>query len=130
MAHHFEFDAENKILLLVLEGEVEGHEIREGNKEIRKHVERLKPVAGISDFTGITKFNVTSDLMRSAALQPSPYQEETPRFIVAPTDYLFGMARMYELVADRPKAMLKVLRTREAALAALGVKNAKFEPVQ
>lgn len=130
MAHHFEFDSENKILLVLLEGEVNGYEIQEGNGWIRKYADQLKPVAGISDFTAVTKFNVSSDQMRSAALQPSPYPEDTPRFIVAPTDYLFGMARMYELVADRPKAALKVVRTREAALAALGVKNAKFERVR
>jgi hypothetical protein len=109
---------------------VDGYEIEEGNGRIRKYAERLKPVAGISDFTAVTKFNVTSDQIRRAAMQPSPYPEETPRFMVAPTDHLFGMARMYELVADRPEAMLKVVRTREAALAALGVKNAKFERVR
>ena len=130
MAHHFEFDLENKILLVVMEGEVDGREIQESNARIREHVEKLKPVAGIGDFTAVTKLTVSSSVLRSTALQPSPYPDETPRFIVAPTDYLFGMARMYELVADRPQAALRVVRTREAALAELGVKNARFERVR
>ncbi len=130
MAHHFEFDSENKILLMVMEGEVDSREIQESNDRIRKYVEQLKPSAGIGDFTAVTKLTVSSSVVRSAALQASPYPEETPRFIVAPTDYVFGMARMYELVADRPNAALKVVRTREAALAELGVKDARFERVR
>ncbi len=130
MAHHFEFDYANRILLVVMEGEVDNREIQQSNNRIRKYVEQLKPAAGIGDFTAVTKLTVTSSVVRSAALQPSPYPDDTPRFIVAPSDYLYGMSRMYELVADRPKAVLQVLRTREAALAALGVKNAKFERVR
>jgi hypothetical protein len=130
MAHHFEFDSANKILLVVLEGDVEGREIGTINHEIRDYVERLEPAGGISDFSAVKKFDVSSYSMRIAALEPSPYPEETPRFIVAPTDYLFGMGRMYELVADRPMAKLGVVRTREEALAALGVREPKFERVE
>jgi hypothetical protein len=60
-------------------------------------------------------------------LQPSPYPEATPRFIVAPTDYLFGMGRMYEMIANRPQEKLRVVRTREEAFAILGVQDARFE---
>ena len=129
MAHHFEFDFRNRILLVVLEGEVRGEEMVSINDDIRKHVESFHPLAGISDFTDITKFNVPSHSMRTAALEPSPYPEETPRYIVAPSDYLFGMARMYEMIADRPEGKLRVVRTREEALAEIGVRDGKFEPL-
>jgi hypothetical protein len=89
----------------------------------------MQPAAGISDLTGVTNFNVPGEIMRSAALQPSPFPPETPRFIVAPTDFLYGMSRMYELVADRAQGKLQVVRSREEALSALGILNPKFESI-
>ena len=127
MAHRFEFDFRNRILLVVLDGDVDGAELVAINDDIRKHVESFHPLAGISDFTDIKAFDVPSHSLRTAALEPSPYPEETPRYIVAPSDYLFGMARMYEMIADRPEGKLRVVRKREEALAEIGVRDGKFE---
>jgi len=110
-----------------LEGEIRDHEIQNINDEIRAHVNKLNPSAGISDLSTVTTFNVAGDTMREAALRPAPYPEQTLRFIVAPRDDLFGMARMYEIVGDRTPAQLQVVRSREKALAALGAQNPKFE---
>jgi hypothetical protein len=96
MPHHFEFDFEHKILLTVMEGEIQGPEIQTIDQDMRARIVRMQPAAGISDLTRVTNFNVPAEVMRSAALQPSPFLPETPRFIVAPTDVLYGMSRMYE----------------------------------
>ncbi len=129
MAHHFEFDSQHRILRLVMKGDVQGEEIAALNPEIRAHVHRLQPAAGISDFSAVENFNVSAQAMRTAAVQPSPYPTETPRYIVAPTDFLFGMARMYEQVADRPDSKLQVVRRIEDALTGLGAADARFETV-
>ena len=129
MPHHFEFDFEHKILLTVMEGEIQGLEISTIDQDMRARIVRMLPAAGITDLSGVTNFNVPGKIMRSAALQPSPFPLEIPRFIVAPTDVLYGMARMYELVADRPHGKLQVVRNREEALSALGVSNPKFDPI-
>jgi hypothetical protein len=129
MPHHFEFDFEHKILLTVMEGEIQGMEISTIDQAMRARIVRMQPAAGISDLSGVTNVNVPGPIMRSAALQPAPFPSETPRFIVAPTDVLYGMARMYELVADRPHGKLQVVRDRQEALSALGVSNAKFDPI-
>lgn len=129
MPHHFEFDFQHKILLTVMEGEIEGAEIQTIDQDMRARVVRMQPVAGISDLTGVTNFNVPGEIMRLAALQPPPFPSQTPRFIVAQTDFLYGMSRMYELVADRAQGKLQVVRTREEALSALGISNPKFEPI-
>lgn len=127
MPYHFEFDPEHSVLLVILEGAVTDREIQKINTDIRAHAGELNPSGGISDFSAVTTFSVSGHTMRTAAREPSPYPEKTPRFIVAPRDALFGMARMYELFADRPLGKLKVVRSRNEALAALGVQNPKFE---
>src|ERR1700737_1003966 len=103
MPYHFEFDPEHKILLVVLEGNVGEREILNLNDAIKARVVELTPSAGITDFSAVTTFAVASDIMRSAAWQPSPYDQQTPRFIVAPTDLLFGLARMYQLIGFRTR---------------------------
>lgn len=125
MPHHFEFDAARKILLVVLEGEV-------GNKELRKIYHELKGLvgevvasAGVMDLSEVTTFAVDSSTIRWLAGAPPSFPEELPRFIVAPKSEIFRMSRMYELIANRPA--LQVVRTREAALAALGVPDPRFE---
>ena len=130
MPYHFEFDSESRILLLAYEGEVQGGEIAEANHDMAQHVARLKPSVGMADLSGVKTLDVPADTLRAAARQPSAYEEETPRFIIAPTDYLFGMARMYEIMANRPHEKLRVVRSRKEALAALGVREAKFERLE
>lgn len=129
MPGHFEFDSQHKILLLVAEGHIEDPEIMAAKDSIAAQVKRLKPSAGITDLSAVTDFDVSSEAMRAAARQPSPYPEAIPTFIVAPLDHLFGLARMYELFGSLNRTNLKVVRSRQEALAALGAPDAKFEPV-
>ena len=126
MPYHFEFDVENKILLIVPEGEIVAQDVATFNDDIRRRASELKPVGAIIDCSAVSGFNLPGEVLRKAAQPPAPFPAETPRFVVAPTDYLFGMARMYELSASRPKEMLKVVRSMEEALARLGVQNPRF----
>src|SRR5579863_3228176 len=130
MPYHFEFDFEHKILLTVMEGEIQGVEISTIDQDMRDRIARMQPAAGISDLSGVTNFNVPSPIMRAAALQPAPFPPETPRFIVAPADVLYGMSRMYELIANRPDGKLQVFRSRQEALSALAISHAKFDPIE
>lgn len=127
MPHHFEFDHRHGILLTVMEGDIDGAEVQIIDQEMRKRIARTKPSIGISDLTGVTNFNVPGHIMRAAALQPPPFPAETPRFIVASNDVVFGMSRMYELFADRPAGILTVVRSREKAFSLLGIADSKFE---
>ena len=126
MPYHFEFDAENKILLVVPEGEIVAQDVANFNDDIRRRASELKPVGAIIDCSAVTGFNLPGEVLRKAAQPPAPFPADTPRFVVAPTDFLFGMARMFELAAARPKEMLKVVRSMEEALARLGVQNPRF----
>lgn len=127
MPHHFEFDHKHGILLTVMNGNIDGDEVQLIDSEMRARIVRTKPAAGISDLTGVTNFNVPSHIMRAAALQHPPFPPGTPRSIVASNDHVFGMSRMYELFADRPAGILKVVRSRQEAFSALGVTTPEFE---
>jgi hypothetical protein len=125
MPYHFEFDSDYRILVIVLEGHVRDQEMLQINREIEARISELSPSAGITDASAVTTFDVATHTIRELALHPSPYPPAIPRFLVAPTDYLFGMARMYQISGEREH--VQVVRSREEALAALGVQKPKFE---
>ena len=129
MPGHFEFDSIHKILLVVVEGDIEDAEVLLAKDRIANQVKRLQPSAGITDLSAVRRFNVSSEAMRTAARQPSPYPDSISTFIVAPADLVFGLARMYELIGSSARANLKVVHTRQEALDDLGVREPRFERV-
>ncbi|HYM76339.1 MAG TPA: hypothetical protein VE377_10215 [Candidatus Dormibacteraeota bacterium] len=130
MPVHFEFNSKHKILLVVVKGEIKGADVQSVKAAVTEQANRLQPASLIVDLSRITKFDVTAEIMRSTARQPSPLAESVPSFLVAPQEYLFGMARMYEQVASGKRPNLKVAHTLQEALAALGVENPEFEHVE
>ena len=128
MPHRIEFDLEHKILLVSHEGEVDGREIEKLGDELRPQLGKLNPSVAISDFSEATAVEINSQMVRHLAMKDrSSFPPTMRRFIVAPRDYQFGLARMYEMSADPPFAALRVVRSRKEALAALGLRNLKFE---
>jgi hypothetical protein len=129
MPVRFEFDYGHKILLVLFEGDMRDAEAFTIKAKVVSYMERLRPLAGIADLSGVKTFDVSGQTMRTVARQP-PHPEEIPRFIVAPQDHVFGMARMYELTETKTEGKMHVVRSREQALETMGVKDAKFEPVE
>ena len=129
MPFHFRSEHEHRILLVVAEGEFSDTDQNMINDAIKKHAIELKVCAGIGDFTQVTSLVVSAGAVQSAARMPSPYPDRTPRFLVAPLDHAFGLARMYKTEGAETRSALQVVRSRHEALEALGVQNPRFERV-
>jgi hypothetical protein len=125
MRHHFEFDREREILLLIVEGDVRDADIQTIAISLRLGVAEFNPSAGITDFSGVTSFEVSGDCMSWNARNSSPFRNLTPHFIVAPSDHVFGLSRMFQILRGRPA--LYVVRSRREALEALDVPTPAFE---
>jgi hypothetical protein len=56
---------------------------------------------------------------------------DRPRVVIAPTDYKFGIARIFEIEGEPTRPSLHVVRSVREAWAILGLemKEAKFEPI-
>jgi len=128
MAHRLEFDFQHRILLIIHEGTVHGQEIEKLGDQLKPQLSVLKPSAAISDFSGATAVDINSQMVRHLAMKDAAScLRILRRFIVAPQEYQFGMARMYELWAYPSFVDLWVVRSKEEALATIGVPNPKFE---
>jgi hypothetical protein len=130
MAHRLEFDYQHKILLIIHEGSVHGPEIEKLSDQVKARLSELNPSAAISDFSEATAVDINSHMVRRLAMRDAvSFPPTMRRFIVAPRDYQFGLARMYELCARPPFTALRVVRSRKEAFAELEVQNPEFEKV-
>ena len=130
MPHRYEFDHDHRILVGVLEGDLQDADLLAFDDGFRKYITKFSPSGGITDFSGITAFSASGEVVRAIAQTPPSYKVPIPWFLVAPRDVHYGMARMYQIIASDTRPKLQVVRSREAAFAALGVQNPKFESVE
>ena len=129
MAYRLQFDSKQRVLLVIHEGEVRGWEIESLSDELRQRFSELNPSTTISDFSTATTVDVSAEMIRHLAKKDGSFPKTMRRFIVAPLDYMFGLARMYELSAHPPFAALQIVRRREEALAAIGTESLQLEPL-
>jgi hypothetical protein len=128
MAYRFEFDATNGVLQGRLEGRVTSEELIEYYRLAMKCARLKRPRSGITDMTGVTVFEATSQTVRElAGMRPAIPDTDLLRVIVASSPDIFGMARMFESHGEATRPNLHVVRTRKEALAIVGVLEPKFE---
>jgi hypothetical protein len=127
VAYHFEFDAANRVLLGRFEGAVTDELIKDFYSVSKGYVERMDPRAAVTDFLPVTSFDVAPETIRHlASLPPVVSDPNRPRFIVADTPQIFGLARMFGLQGQDTRPNLHVVRTMKEVCVILGVPELKF----
>jgi hypothetical protein len=97
MGFRFEFDPENKILLARFEGKLTDELLAEFYQVARKYSTATDARAGITDFSAVTEFAISSAVIRQLARQEPAMPDATtrPRIIVVPQTHAFGLARSF-----------------------------------
>lgn len=130
MPYRIAFDAQNRILRGQFDGRVTDDELKEFYRIAPDYIARFDPRVGITDFSAVTSFDVSPQAIRELANTPPAVPDpKRPRFIVAPSPQIFGMARMFELQGEKTRPSLQVVRTLEDVWDFLGVQEPHFEPV-
>jgi hypothetical protein len=131
MSYHFDFDSTNRILRCRFNGHVTGDEFGDYLQVVAEYVARTRPRGGVTDLSAVTSFDVTFEKIRALANRPPAVSlKGHPRVIVASSDHVFGLARMFEAEAEVTRPNLHVVRTLREARAILGVEELHFEPIQ
>ncbi len=96
---------------------------------IRQHWAAADASMGIVDFSIVTDFALSSNLLRQLAKQEPCVPDPTsrPRVIVTPQTNVFGLARMFQIMGETTKPLLHVVQTLDEAFAKLGVQSQRFE---
>jgi len=132
MAYRFEFDPMNKILMGRFEGRITEELGTEFYGAIRKYSIATDANAGIFYFSSVTQIAVSSDFVRHLAQSEPAMPDVTrrPSFFVAPMTAGFGLSRMFQILGEATRPLLKVVRSVDEALAELGVQSPHFKPLE
>lgn len=132
MGYRFDFDSVNKILLLRFEGSrLTDESLAEIHSTARIHWAATGARAGIGDYSSVTEFPLSAELVRTLAQEaPMPEATKNPHFIVMSSTTGYGLARMYQIVGELSQPLVTVVRSVDEALAALGVQSSHFEPLE
>ncbi len=128
MGHQLEIDRESGVSRMLYFDEVTDEELASVGKQTPALVEAFAPKAVILDFSSVVKFRVTSRFVTSLAHLPGPVPEGIMTMVVAPGDFTYGMARMFEILRNSPN--LHVVRTVEEAYSVLEISNPTFVPLE
>jgi hypothetical protein len=127
MSYHFEFDSQNDLLLVVAYGRVDDSEFQELYFVIRKRKDEDHALTGILDLTGVTDFDVRSETIRGLVNLPPIFPDPTLRAIVAPTEALFGLMRMFHSRGADTREQLHIVRNLNEALLLFAVLSPQFQ---
>jgi hypothetical protein len=122
MGFRSEFDPVNKILLLRFDGRLTEELIQESYPIGQKHWTATDPQMSIVDFSCVTEAVLSTEfLTRLAQREPVGDVTNLPRVIVAPSTFLFGISRMFQILGEHTRPQLQVVNTLNEAFSALGV---------
>jgi len=121
-----EFDAVNGLFRFTAEGRVTDEVLLEGITESRRFLASHPGVRGICDFSRVTEFDVSSEGIRGLARSESGAEADAVVIIVAPSDLMYGMSRMYSMLTEERRPNRHVVRTMEEAYELLGVTSPQF----
>lgn len=124
-----DFDAKNNILRATLEGPMTGALLLDLYAQAVKYMESHPPCRGILDFSRVTDFEVSSDAIRQVAAFPPAFPGGYMRVLVIPQTFIFGLARMFQILGEKNRPELQVVRTMDEAYHLLGVERPEFHPV-
>jgi hypothetical protein len=131
MGFQFEFDSVNKVLLVRVEGPFTDQSLADCYAAIQQHSIATDARMGIFDMSAVTRYDVSSEFLRQVAKRPPAMPDATQRMRIIAVENTtgYGLARMFQIVGDRQRPKLQVVRTLDQALAALDVQSPHFEPL-
>ena len=118
MPLNLEYIDDGRGIYVTLEGKVTLDDFKVGSSEAYSEEHILNQNYQIIDFTSCSSFDLSSSDMLEIAKIDKKASEFNPNIkiaIIAPSDLVFGMCRVYEAYADETGFDIMVLRTRQEA---------------
>ena len=124
-----EFDAKNNVLRVTLEGHVTDAIFLDAYATTARCAASRPGCRGIADVTQVTKFDVSSNVIRRLADTAPAIPTPQMRIFVASTTFVYGLGRMFQMLGERTRPNLHIARTLDEAYRLLQVESPEFDPV-
>jgi hypothetical protein len=124
-----DFDTKNNILRGTVQGRMTGALLLDFYATTAKYLASRPPCRGIFDFSQATEFEVSTHAIRQLAAAPPAFPPGYMRILVIPKDYIYGLARMFQILSEKARPELQVVRTMDEAYRLLNVESPDFHPI-
>jgi hypothetical protein len=121
MAARFQYDAKQELLLLTFEGELGDADLMQAYETARRCAAAMPVRRGLIDGRAVTTFSVSAEEVKTLAHLPPMLPATIDRCIVVEQDFLFGMARMYQMLGGDSRDRLRVCRNLQEAYEYLNI---------
>ena len=121
MPAHVKVDVKNGIVYSSFEGALNDNDILAHRDVLKSHPDFNPQFSEIVDFTGVTQLRVTVGLINSMARSDSLYSHKSRHAVVAPHDLTYGVARMYQMLAQDKRPNVAVVRNMAEARRFVGI---------
>jgi len=125
-SYRFECDAEHKIFAVRFEAWLDDDVLKAFYQAAPAFLKSREVRAAVVDFSSLSGLKISTDAIHEIAQQPPAFPDTIPRFVVAPSELTFGLARMFEMMSEKKTKGLLVVRTLAEVHAALGVQKPAF----
>ena len=130
MGFFLEFDDANNTVKLTFETAITIADIGGGAySALRDFVASRPPCKGIADFSQVTTVEVPGHTTRDRAKLPPAMHGEQMFVIVAPQDHVYGLSRMFAMMAEQTRPHVHVVRTLDDAYRMLGIRAPRFSRI-
>jgi len=119
MGTEFSIDASQRLVIVTFKGRIDMEEREHIDSLILAHPDFDPSFSEIIDCRLVTPGNVSADTVRATSRRESIFNPTATRVVVAPQDYVFGLARMGQALAEQTTPNVVVVRTMAEALEVL-----------
>jgi hypothetical protein len=124
-----EFDELNKISLTRVGGRLANESLADLYAACQKHSSDTHASVSIVDLSSVSECALSYQfIQRLAERKPAIVDGRHRCFIVAPAGHIYGLCRMFQILAEMTRPLLEVVHTLGEAFAAIAIHAAQFEP--
>ena len=119
-------DAKDRIIYSSFEGKLNDSDLLAHREVLKDHPDFDPEFSEVLDFSNVTELRVTVAFINSLAKSSSLYSPESKHAVVAPHDMTFGVARLYQMLAQDRRPNLAVVRSMAEARMFIGIEPQDF----
>ena len=123
------FDAKNSVLRQSYQGRLTDPVLVEGYVQAETYFTNHPPSRMITDFSEVTSVEVSSHTVRTLAARPPRLSVGFARILVTPQNSLYGVARMFQILVEKTRPDLRIVRSLEEAYRLLGITSTECSPI-
>jgi len=108
-------DPSKKLFIIRMEGKITADDLKKLARNLKNHPQFNPTFDRLIDLSAIEKMEISSEVVRQLAVSSeTTFDDSSRRAIVASSDFMYGISRMYQTITNRLK-QTRVFRTIEEA---------------